>query len=182
MVARDPAGGVRRQDVIGAVGVDVWRRAWGLAYGMGFIDFVGDFVVAIGNPFGIGLGTTSDNVDTIGAIFHSFGAVLVNEKGDIVGATWTGVLKPDEFLEFGMLAINPATAGEHPAFKAYLQGEIDRVNGKLAQVQKIKRWVVIPGEFSIEGGELTPTMKLKRSFVNKKYKAEIDAMYRAQAA
>ena len=37
-----------------------------------------------GNPFGIGLGTTSDNVDTIGAIFHSFGAVMVNEKGDIV--------------------------------------------------------------------------------------------------
>jgi ABC-type glycerol-3-phosphate transport system substrate-binding protein len=37
-----------------------------------------------GHPFGIGLGTTSDNVDTIGAIFHSFGAVLVNEKGDIV--------------------------------------------------------------------------------------------------
>jgi ABC-type glycerol-3-phosphate transport system substrate-binding protein len=37
-----------------------------------------------GNPFGIGLGTTSDNVDTIGAIFHSFGAVMVDAKGDIV--------------------------------------------------------------------------------------------------
>jgi len=37
-----------------------------------------------GNPFGIGLGTTSDNVDTIGAIFHAFGAVMVNAKGDIV--------------------------------------------------------------------------------------------------
>jgi ABC-type glycerol-3-phosphate transport system substrate-binding protein len=37
-----------------------------------------------GNPFGIGLGTTSDNVDTIGAFFHAFGAVLVNAKGDIV--------------------------------------------------------------------------------------------------
>jgi ABC-type glycerol-3-phosphate transport system substrate-binding protein len=37
-----------------------------------------------GNPFGIGLGTTSDNVDTIGAIFNSYGAVMVNEKGDIV--------------------------------------------------------------------------------------------------
>ena len=37
-----------------------------------------------GNPFGIGLGTTSDNVDTIGSIFHSFGAVLVNAKGEIV--------------------------------------------------------------------------------------------------
>ena len=37
-----------------------------------------------GNPFGIGLGTTSDNVDTIGAIFHSFGAVMVNEKAEVV--------------------------------------------------------------------------------------------------
>ena len=37
-----------------------------------------------GNPFGIGLGTTSDNVDTIGAIFHSFGAVVVDAKGEIV--------------------------------------------------------------------------------------------------
>ena len=37
-----------------------------------------------GKPFGIGLGTTSDSVDTAGAFFHAFGAVLVNEKGDIV--------------------------------------------------------------------------------------------------
>ena len=36
-----------------------------------------------GYPFGIGLGTTGDNVDTAGAIFHSFGAQLVNAKGDI---------------------------------------------------------------------------------------------------
>ena len=37
-----------------------------------------------GNPFGIGLGTTSDNVDTIGAVFHSYGAMLVDAKGEIV--------------------------------------------------------------------------------------------------
>lgn len=36
-----------------------------------------------GYPFGIGLGTTSDNVDTAGAIFHGFGTQLVNAKGDI---------------------------------------------------------------------------------------------------
>jgi uncharacterized protein YcnI len=35
-----------------------------------------------------------------------------NDKGDIVGATWTGALKPYEFLEFGMLAINPQAAGD----------------------------------------------------------------------
>ncbi len=37
-----------------------------------------------GHPFGIGLGTTSDCVDTIGSIFHAFGAVLVDAKGEIV--------------------------------------------------------------------------------------------------
>jgi ABC-type glycerol-3-phosphate transport system substrate-binding protein len=37
-----------------------------------------------GNPFGIGLGTTSDSVDAAGALFHAFGAQLVNAKGDIV--------------------------------------------------------------------------------------------------
>ena len=40
-----------------------------------------------GVPFGIGLGTTSDSVDTAGAIFHSFGAQLVNAKGDITVKT-----------------------------------------------------------------------------------------------
>jgi ABC-type glycerol-3-phosphate transport system substrate-binding protein len=37
-----------------------------------------------GVPFGIGLGTTSDSVDTIGAFFHAFGAMLVDDKGKIV--------------------------------------------------------------------------------------------------
>jgi len=37
-----------------------------------------------GFPFGIGLGTTSDSVDTWGSLFHAFGARLVDEKGDIV--------------------------------------------------------------------------------------------------
>src|SRR3954467_7053981 len=36
-----------------------------------------------GNPFGIGVGNTGDSNDTIGAIFHSFGAMLANEKGEI---------------------------------------------------------------------------------------------------
>ena len=43
----------------------------------------GAIVGAGGVPFGIGLGETSDNVDTAGAIFQSFGAHLVDAKGDI---------------------------------------------------------------------------------------------------
>jgi len=40
-----------------------------------------------GHPFGIGLGTTADNVDTAGAIFHGFGAALVNARGEITART-----------------------------------------------------------------------------------------------
>lgn len=40
-----------------------------------------------GKPFGIGVGNTGDSNDTIGAIFHSFGAMLANEKGDITVKT-----------------------------------------------------------------------------------------------
>ena len=54
---------------------------------------------------------------------------------------------------------------------------IDTINEKLARVQTIKRFAIIPREFTIEGGELTPTMKVKRKVVNEKYKVEIEALY-----
>jgi long-chain acyl-CoA synthetase len=60
--------------------------------------------------------------------------------------------------------------------------EIERVNAGFARVETIKRFYLIEQQLTPEDEELTPTMKLKRSFVNQKYKAEIDAMYRAQAA
>ncbi|WP_422000378.1 AMP-dependent synthetase/ligase [Reyranella sp.] len=60
--------------------------------------------------------------------------------------------------------------------------EIERVNTNFARVETIKRFYLIEQQLTPEDEELTPTMKLKRSFVNRKYKDEIDAMYRAQAA
>jgi long-chain acyl-CoA synthetase len=60
--------------------------------------------------------------------------------------------------------------------------EIEKVNVNLARVETIKRFFLIEQQLTPEDEELTPTMKLKRTFVNKKYKDEIDAMYRAQAA
>jgi len=47
----------------------------------------------------------------------------------------------------------------------------------MARVQTIKKFVILPTELSIEGGELTPTMKLKRRIVNEKYAAQIESMY-----
>ena len=56
-------------------------------------------------------------------------------------------------------------------------GEIERVNGRLARVETIKKFCLIEQILTAEDEELTPTMKLKRAFVNQKYKDTIDAMY-----
>jgi long-chain acyl-CoA synthetase len=55
--------------------------------------------------------------------------------------------------------------------------EIERVNKQLARVETIKRFRLIEEILTAEDEELTPTMKLKRTFVNKKYKDVIDGMY-----
>ena len=58
------------------------------------------------------------------------------------------------------------------------QREIDAVNKKLARVQTVKRFAVLPRELTIEGGELTPTMKVRRKVVHEKYAAFIERLYR----
>jgi long-subunit acyl-CoA synthetase (AMP-forming) len=47
----------------------------------------------------------------------------------------------------------------------------------VARYQTIKKFEVLPHVLSVEGGELTPTMKVKRNVINEKYKAVIDGMY-----
>jgi len=59
--------------------------------------------------------------------------------------------------------------------------EIEAVNGNFARVETIKKFYLIERQLTPEDEELTPTMKLKRNFVNKRYAAEIDAMYRERA-
>ena len=58
-----------------------------------------------------------------------------------------------------------------------LEEGIKQVNGRLAPYETIKRWKVLTSEFTIENGELTPTMKVKRKVVNQHYAREIDALY-----
>jgi long-chain acyl-CoA synthetase len=59
-----------------------------------------------------------------------------------------------------------------------IQGELDRVNKKFARVEQIKKFFLLETQLSAEDEELTPTMKLKRKLVEKKYAPQIEAMYR----
>jgi long-chain acyl-CoA synthetase len=58
-----------------------------------------------------------------------------------------------------------------------IQREIEAVNANFARVETIKKFFLIERQLTPEDEELTPTMKLKRNFVNKRYAIEIEAMY-----
>ena len=70
-----------------------------------------------------------------------------------------------------------ATLSRHPAVHDLVQAELDRVNDRYARVEQIKRFTILDHELSIETGELTPTMKVKRSVVNERYAPLFDALY-----
>ena len=75
------------------------------------------------------------------------------------------------------IAPDLATLAVHPGVLAELQREVDDVNRKLARIEQIKRFAVLDHDLSEAEGELTPTMKVKRSFVYAKYAALFAGLY-----
>ena len=67
-------------------------------------------------------------------------------------------------------------AGAEPVVAA-VRSAIESANARLARVEQIKNFTIVPGDWLPGGDELTPTMKLKRRPIEAKYAAEIDAMY-----
>ena len=65
----------------------------------------------------------------------------------------------------------------NPKVQELYEGIIEALNEKLAQFEKLKKVLLVPDEFSIATGELTPSLKLKRRFVEQKYKSEIEKLY-----
>jgi len=59
-----------------------------------------------------------------------------------------------------------------------IQGEIDKVNAQLARVENIRKFRILDKKLYTEDGEVTPTMKVKRKFINTHYRDLIESMYR----
>jgi long-chain acyl-CoA synthetase len=77
----------------------------------------------------------------------------------------------------GIEAASLAELAEDPAVLAAVDEAVVAANGRLARVQQVKRWRLLPVEWTAESEELTPTLKLKRRVVHAKYADDIDALY-----
>ncbi|MFL6291169.1 MAG: AMP-dependent synthetase/ligase [Thermoanaerobaculia bacterium] len=62
-------------------------------------------------------------------------------------------------------------------FRAHLEKQVEEVNRTLARYETIKRFAILPRELSIEAGELTPTLKLKRRVIHQNHAEEIERLY-----
>jgi long-subunit acyl-CoA synthetase (AMP-forming) len=85
---------------------------------------------------------------------------------------------PDLCKAAGVPVVPLAELTSNEKVRTFLAGRIETdCNSKVARYQTIKKFEVLPHMLSVEGGELTPTMKVKRNIINAKYKAIIDGMY-----
>jgi len=66
---------------------------------------------------------------------------------------------------------------QNEAVLAEVQRAVDEVNKDLAQVEQVKKFTILSRNFTIENGELTPTLKIKRKIVNQNFAEQIEAMY-----
>jgi len=77
----------------------------------------------------------------------------------------------------GSTAKTPREAALCNAFRAHLEKQIEAKNETLARVQRVRKFAILPNELTIDGGELTPTMKLKRRVISQKYQKEIAQLF-----
>jgi long-chain acyl-CoA synthetase len=68
-----------------------------------------------------------------------------------------------------------------PLLRTFFGREIERVNGALARFETVRKFEILPTEFTVDGGELTPTLKLKRKVVREKFATRVEEIYSRDA-
>ena len=68
-------------------------------------------------------------------------------------------------------------APDSPEVRAALQRTVEEVNATLGRVEQIKRFALLPRDFSVDEGEITPTLKLKRRICIEHFQAEVEQLY-----
>ncbi len=91
--------------------------------------------------------------------------------------TLDGEVAPAWARARGVEASSLAELAENPLVLEAVGGAVDAANEHLARVQQVKRWRLLPVEWTAESEELTPTFKLKRRIIHNKYADVIDSLY-----
>ena len=90
-------------------------------------------------------------------------------------------LDPDEAAKLaarvGLSPDDRAALARHPGVRAELQASVDAVNARLARIEQIKRFAILEGDLSQAAGELTPTLKIKRPVVARRYADLVEELY-----
>jgi long-chain acyl-CoA synthetase len=89
-------------------------------------------------------------------------------------------LDPEEAATFASehgLGDDVAALADNAEVRDSIQAHIDEINQKFARVEQVKKFEILPHDLSQEGGELTPTLKVKRNIVAEKYEPQVEKLY-----
>jgi len=89
-------------------------------------------------------------------------------------------LDPDEIVAWAKeqgLPTDVAELADRPEVRDLIQADLDEANARYAQVGQIKKFKILDRDFSLEEGELTPSLKLKRNVVYDKYADDFEGLY-----
>jgi len=105
--------------------------------------------------------------------------VAYGDKRKYISALIT--LEPDNIQKWaadnGLGGKSVAELASMPEVARLIESEIEQRNRQLASFETIKRFHVLPRDFSIEDGEMTPTLKIKRKVVVQKFQKELESLY-----
>lgn len=106
-------------------------------------------------------------------------AVLIGDRKPFVTAllfpNWPNVI--DYARGKGVDKIDPRDLCEQPVVKHLFQNVLERTNAELSPFEQVKKCKLLPRELTMEEGELTPTLKVKRRVINEKYAQLIEELY-----
>lgn len=104
--------------------------------------------------------------------------VFGNERNYVIALV---TLDPDAMVgwaaENGMEGASYTDIVNSDAVKAMVAGYVDELNARLNRWETIKKWELLDHDLTVESGEMTPSMKVKRNVVEENYKDKIDALY-----
>jgi len=159
---------------------DTMQDGWLLSGDLGHIDADG-FVYITGRKKDLLITSGGKNISPANIEADLMALPLVEHAvvcGD--GRHYLSALLTLKQEALAALAASHALTGDvasHPLVQAELQRGVDQVNGQQARVAHIRKFSVLPRALSIEAGELTPTLKVKRKAVIERYQDRVEAMY-----